>query len=154
PGIDVSCVAWSADDSHLISATGYSGELAAEVTVREVSGGAVAARLQGHTSFIDQVVPVPGRTLLLTGSPDRTIRLCDLTRPCARLRRRGHVTTIRGITFTPDGARFASVSHDGSLQLWHCRSGRSLYRNTRLGLDARPVFSPDGEHLAIASRMS
>jgi WD40 repeat protein len=64
----------------------------------------------------------------------------------------GHIDAVREIAFSPDGARLATASFDGSVKVWDASSGREL--RTFSGHNASVfgvVFSPDGKTIATAS---
>lgn len=69
--------------------------------------------------------------------------------PCL-LTLRGHGGSVRFCTYSPDGARFASFSSDGTARLWDPLSGREL---ASLGgferATGRCTFSPDGRLLVV-----
>jgi WD40 repeat protein len=65
---------------------------------------------------------------------------------------REHDKLVRGVTFSPDGSRLASVGDDETVLLWDVAAGKVL--RTFRGHSARircVAFSPDGTRLASAS---
>jgi WD40 repeat protein len=61
----------------------------------------------------------------------------------------GHTNLVYGVAFSPDGARLATGSYDGMVQVWDARTGQGLL--TLNGAGGGVAFSPDGSRLASAS---
>ncbi len=62
---------------------------------------------------------------------------------------KGHRNMVNGIGFSPDGARLASASSDGTVRVWDCASTSCLAVLTAHPESAEDVsFSPDGATLA------
>src|SRR5262249_23045084 len=65
---------------------------------------------------------------------------------------KGHTASVRHVTFTPDGARLATLGNDRTARLWDPATGaelcalRSSYQFVEFGCVA---FSPDGTRLAF-----
>ncbi|TFL16042.1 WD40 repeat domain-containing protein [Jannaschia formosa] len=64
----------------------------------------------------------------------------------------GHGDWVRSIPFSPDGARLATVSADGTARLWDAATGEPLATLEGHGESVRSLaFSPDGARLAMGS---
>ncbi len=91
-----------------------------------------------------------GRSLIAADSgndsPQAKLFDSDDGRELARLR--GHTASILALAFTPDGARIASSSIDGTVKIWEAASGRELLT---LPVSDRPPehirFSAEGAQL-------
>ena len=62
----------------------------------------------------------------------------------------GHEGPVRGVAFSPDGSRLASVAQDHTLRLWEPATGREIAvaRGQQGESVAAVAFSPDGRRLA------
>jgi WD40 repeat protein len=140
--------------THLLVTGGPKGFLA----LVDTDAGRIVKRLRGHTEEVfTPGISRDGRTLI-TGSPDRTVRVWRL--PAGR-----HLYTLRfpGIVndaqLSPDG-RWLSVvvlgasEHAGigeTLEIWDVRTRRRVKaRRPQDGID-NTRFSPDGRMLAIGN---
>lgn len=65
----------------------------------------------------------------------------------------GHSNTVSSVAFSPDGARLASGSQDGTLRVWNVAQRAEIGATT---IDSEWVnsvaYSPDGEWLAVAGQ--
>jgi hypothetical protein len=64
----------------------------------------------------------------------------------------GHTTKVYGVAFSPDGARLATTSRDGTARLWDARTGAPLLvLRGHTDMVQGVAFSPDGTRLATAN---
>ena len=69
-----------------------------------------------------------------------------------RNRLEGHTSWVRSVSFSPDGKRLASGSHDKTIKLWNLATGNQISTLKGHTLWVNSVsFSPDGKTLASAS---
>src|SRR5262249_61832087 len=61
---------------------------------------------------------------------------------------RGHTDKVRPAVFSPDGARLATASRDGTARVWDARTGAPLKRLEHPNWVNGVAFSPDGARLA------
>ncbi|WP_344619662.1 hypothetical protein [Dactylosporangium salmoneum] len=91
-------------------------------------------RLTGHTSWVRAVCPieVDGRTLLATGSHDRTVRVWDPATGTELRRLTGHTDRVRAVCpIEVDGRTLlATGSHDRTVRVWDPVTGTELRRLT------------------------
>jgi WD40 repeat protein/DNA-binding SARP family transcriptional activator len=135
----------------------------AQVTVWDVSRGAIAERLAGHSGSIWGLdLSADGRTALTAAYDGRAI-LWDLAgdrRLDRRFSVRGYrdsldvwfvVDVARGVAVNPDGRTLAVTHIDGTVELLDTatlRRRRALRANR--GFAGSVAFSPDGRLLAVA----
>lgn len=96
----------------------------------------------------------PGGALLAT-STGRSVVLWDLAAGLPLTVLTGHSDLVTSVTFSPDGTRLATASHDRTARIWDTATVTTL---AILSGHARAVtsvaFSPDGTRLATASHDS
>jgi WD40 repeat protein/LysM repeat protein len=144
-----------------------------ELFLWQVSDGTFLGRLEGHTRNVNALAFVlfedtalfedsapseeAGRILLASGAGsqdagDDTVRLWDVETRTLLHTLEGHTGWVMDVTFSPDGARLASASHDGTLRLWQTGDGALLRRLDGHMDPVRGVaFLPDSQTLASAS---
>jgi WD40 repeat protein len=144
----VHAIAYSADGHRLASG-------GADHTVRlwnADTGRPLVAPLQGHDETVRSVAFGPHGNLLVSGGEDGTIRLWDAHtgEPHGALDGKGNV--VDGVTFSPDGRRFASTSGN-DVRLWNTNDGSPVGNPLAGHTDTvtAVAFSPDGRRLASAS---
>jgi WD40 repeat protein len=121
-----------------------------DTTIFDVANGQELLAIQGSTAPL--AFSADGRLLAAIPEPDASEAHVHETvggRLLARLR--GHSGPIRALAFSPDGARIASASHDGTLKIWEAATGRELL--TLPGSAGPPDhlrFGADGSQLIAA----
>lgn len=90
----------------------------------ERSGRPVFVEQLGHDHIVDAVAVSPDGRFILSGSPDRTVRLWNFE--TGKLIRvfQGHTFTVSSVAFSPDSRFAVSGSEDHSVRLWDVETGR------------------------------
>jgi WD40 repeat protein len=105
--------------------------------------------LQGHKSWVWQVVFHPVAPVLASTSYDHTIKLWDVDSGDCLKTLTGHTSSVLTIDFSPDGAQLVSGGYEQSIKLWDVRSGDCLQTFEAHGNRVwSVVFSPDGQQFA------
>jgi WD40 repeat protein len=92
-----------------------------------------------------------GRTLVVAG-PDRA-QTWDLQAADEKRTWRAHTDGVCGLTFSPDGRRLVSTSHDRTAIIWDVATGQPRLKLTGFrGAVQEAAFSPDGRLLATADQ--
>jgi WD40 repeat protein len=128
------------------------------VAVWSLGGDQPEARLYGHHQTATCVTASVETHRLASGSWDGTIRIWDSDRRTAvstiKASERRHGVGVLALTFSPDGKRIASGTFGEPVKIWEVETGEKLLE---LGeIQRHPLdlaYSPDGRHLACASRM-
>ena len=79
--------------------------------------------------------------------PESTVRTNRLVRLMSRL---AHNGWVRGVTFSPDGARVVSASDDRTARLWDRSDGREIGRISHEGWVRAVAFSADGKRMVTS----
>ncbi|CAE6476359.1 unnamed protein product [Rhizoctonia solani] len=97
----------------------------------------------GHLSRVTSVAFSPDGTKLVSGSWDKTIRVC------------GHSDSVTCAVFSPDGSKIASGSMDRTIQIWDAQTGTNSKSRASPAKHSDAItsvaFSPDGKLLASCS---
>ncbi|MHC4627020.1 MAG: protein kinase domain-containing protein [Planctomycetota bacterium] len=143
-------VAWSPNGSVIASGSGWIG---GPIRLWNADSGELLGKLQGHTSWISDMVFSKDGLRLYSSSGDQTIRIWDVGRQrcLATLRGSGH--EVLGLALSPDGSTLASACKNGVIAFWSAipRQREEMPRLIPLGSSdlAQPVFAPDGGTLAV-----
>ena len=138
-------VAFSPDSSTLVTGAAFT-----DSTIRlwDAHNGQATGSLEGHGTWVSDLLFTPDGTRLISSSGDETIRVWDwATRKTAEVLR-GHVREIDGLAMAPDGRTLASHGSDGSIYLWDLTKPPS-----HLGYQIIPtplnsaVFTPDSQSI-------
>lgn len=120
------------------------------VSLWDVRGPTMVARLEGHDETAD-VIAASSRRTVASGGADRTVRLWSLAEGTPTRTWRNHGEAITALAFTPDGRRLASAGLDGRIRVTSTLTSRS-YGSLRInaGRIRALAFAPSGEVLASA----
>jgi eukaryotic-like serine/threonine-protein kinase len=143
PGFGVSALGFSPDGKRLAVAIRH-----ATLRFYDVSTGTLTRTIRtgnGATEVVAAIFSPDSRLLATCGEEDPKIWDVESGRQLLTLR--GHMATVNGIVFSPDGGTVASCSDDSTLRLWDVTTGQE-----RIGFKMdRPVktvtFSRDGHAL-------
>jgi hypothetical protein len=105
--------------------------------------GEEVGRAEGHASAVLCLAFAPDGRSVVSGGQDRLLCLWDLREkedsgkkptlippssfllpPSLRWQAAGHDDNVNAVSFSPDGGRILSASHDGTLRLWQTATGR------------------------------
>ena len=104
----------------------------ARLTVTDVSSGRKIRRVRHPRNTDGSGIPVnvemspDGVSLSLTDGPD--VALLDATTLAEQGRFRGHLSTVEGSEFSPDGTMLAAGAADGTVLVWDVATGHLLER--------------------------
>ena len=86
------------------------------------------------------------------GVEDNTVRIWDAQTGAPLRTLTGHTSTVKSVTYSPDGSTLASGSDDSTVRLWDAQTGASIRTLTGHTFWVNSVaFSPDGSTLASGS---
>jgi len=104
-----------------------------------------------HSDWITSVAFSPDGRRFVTGSDDKTAKLCDAATGRVLLNLEGHDATVTDVAFSPTGNQLASSSSDGTVRLWNVASGRELRKlHAHAGAVSQVAYCPDGRYLISA----
>lgn len=128
----------------------YVATSAHTVETFDVATGSALTHLETQVDLRDLALSSDGERLAVAAHD--ALQLWD-TRVTPRERPlRGHGAPVRGLSFSPDGARLLSGGWDGRALLWDVASGAELASFSRARRVEAVAFSPSGTHFAVASR--
>jgi WD40 repeat protein len=123
----------------------------------DAASGRTVAVLRGHGEGVQSASFSPDGTRVMTASRDETARIWDAANGRERAVLHppamddGFPPRLGRAVFSPDGARAARMELGGVFRFWDAWTGRETTSWTLdfTGLDI--AFSPDGQHIVIAS---
>ncbi|MBN1508053.1 MAG: protein kinase [Sedimentisphaerales bacterium] len=144
-------VAWSPDGSIIASGSGWLG---GPIKSWEAASGRELEPLEGHTSWISELVFSTDGQCLYSASGDQTVRIWDVGQHQCLATLRGSRHEVLGLALSPDGTTLASGCKDGVVSFWSAlpRTDEKQPRLIRLGQYSWPAFAPDGRILAVPRR--
>lgn len=141
------CVAWSADEKQVLSASN------ATLQLTDCASGAEVRQLHAHTDDVYcAAFDVSGRRAL-TGSRDQTARVWDLAAGKCTQVFEGHTYHVHDVVWSPDQSQALSCSRD--IRLWDVDSGacirifdghRGTIRSVRWSTDQKHILSAAHDH--------
>lgn len=108
----------------------------------------VFRKFTAHAQEIKALAVTYTNNLIATGSADQTINLFSYRDPSLVRTLRGHLGTITGLTFSPDGTRLLSESDDKTCRLWDVATGKELGRLIHFADGEWIVVTPEGYYNA------
>jgi WD40 repeat protein len=147
----ITAVAWSPDGSIIASGSGWLG---GPIKLWEAASGRELEPLEGHTSWISELVFSTDGQCLYSASGDQTVRIWDVGQRQCLATLRGSRHEVLGLALSPDGTTLASGCKDGVVSFWSAlpRTDEKQPRLIRLGQFAWPAFASDGRVLAVPRR--
>jgi prepilin-type N-terminal cleavage/methylation domain-containing protein len=152
------CVAWQPDGRRIASAGG-NGALFT-VKVWDAQTGQEAFTLPGAQLGSPEYFSVafsPDGECLVTGSADKSVRVWDAHSGAPICTLGTHDRMVRGVLFSQDGRRLASVSDEGVVKLWdgsrlrEPQTPAGSVQGRVHGQCMNVAFSPDGLRLATGA---
>jgi WD40 repeat protein len=143
-------VTFSPDSSTLLTGAGY---VDSAIRLWDARTGKATGLLEGHRSWVSDLLFTSDGKRLISSSGDQTIRLWDWSarKPAGVLH--GHLDEVDGLALAPNDRTLASRCKDGSIYLWDVtRPSRNLgYQTLPSRLDSSStVFTPDSRSILAA----
>uniref|UniRef100_A0A6B2L202 LisH domain-containing protein n=1 Tax=Arcella intermedia TaxID=1963864 RepID=A0A6B2L202_9EUKA len=116
--------------------------------------------LQGHTEAVNSLRWSPCRTLLASGSDDKTVKLWQIDKKTFVSNFEGHSKAVNIVEWSPTGTGsnnpnskplLASVSFDYSIRLWDVESQKPYHTFKHDETISSISFDPTGTYLASSS---
>jgi WD40 repeat protein/predicted Ser/Thr protein kinase len=148
----ITFVAWSPDGSVIASGSGYVG---GPIRLWDAASSESLGVLEGHTSWICELIFSTDGLRLYSASADQTIRIWDVGKQQCMAILRGSSDEVYGLALSPDGKTLSSACKDGVVAFWnaHPRLEEEQPKLIPLGSLwdelARPAFAPSGRSLAV-----
>ena len=146
------CVMFSPDSSTLLTGAGYADSA---IRLWDAHSGKAEGSLEGHRSWVSDLLFTADGKRLISSSGDQTIRVWDWsTRKQAGILR-GHLDEVDGLALAPDDRTLASRCKDGSIFLWDVtKPSRNLgYQTLPTRVEGSgAVFTSDSQSILAAER--
>ena len=144
----ISSVVWSPSGSIIASGSAFTG---GPIRLWDATSGESLGSLEGHTSWICELIFSRDGRRLYSASGDQTIRIWDVEQRRCLATLRGSNNEVYGLALSPDGTMLASACKDGVVAFWSTvsRPEKEPSIFIPLGKFARPAFAPDGRILAV-----
>jgi WD40 repeat protein len=140
----VNSVAFSSDDSLILSGSGDFHDKDYSARLWDAKTGIEIRKFEGHTLDVNSVAFSPDDQLALTGSADKTAILWDVKTGKEVRRFMGHIDGITAALFSPDGRLVLTVSEDQTARLWRTSTGKEICRLISFRDGTWVVVTPDG----------
>jgi WD40 repeat protein/tRNA A-37 threonylcarbamoyl transferase component Bud32 len=141
---------FSPDSAILLTGAGYTDSA---IRLWDAHSGKTLGSLEGHRSWVSDLLFTADGKSLISSSGDQTIRLWDWStrKPAGVLH--GHLDEVDGLALARDGRTLASRCKDGSIFLWNLtRPPRNFGYLTLPGRldESSPLFTPDSRSILAA----
>ncbi|MDR0610324.1 MAG: WD40 repeat domain-containing protein [Planctomycetaceae bacterium] len=132
------------------------GQIATQTTDQKILEPSETIRLYEQITNIDRVPVITcidleknGR-LLAIGGDDCVVRLWDVQTKGFIRELQEHLDWVRGLAFSPDQTRLATVGQDGQIKLWDVQNG-TLVRSLKgfIRGTQKVLFHPNGSQFAV-----
>ncbi|MDR0337862.1 MAG: WD40 repeat domain-containing protein, partial [Planctomycetaceae bacterium] len=132
------------------------GQIATQTTEQKILDASETIRLYEQIANINRVPVITcidleknGR-LLAIGGDDCVVRLWDVQAKGFIRELQEHLDWVRGLAFSPDQSRLATVGQDGQIKLWDVQNG-TLVRSLKGSIRGtqKVLFHPNGSQFAV-----
>jgi len=144
----ITAVAWSPDGSVIASGSGFVG---GPIRLWDAASGRRLGTLEGHTSWVSELIFSTDGLRLYSASADQTIRVWDVVQQRSLATLRGSSDEVYGLALSPDGLTLCSSGKDGVIAFWNARPPPEEKRPRLIALGSKyawPAFAPDSRVLA------